>query len=297
MDEKQEERAQRTADEIRDALDNYVLLPNSTFQTFAQGSKRNNTDVPGDSDVDIGVVALEDITNRAFASEASFSMERAPVVREATNSALGLAPTTDRHFRTTEFKENVYLALVDHFGASNVKRANKCITVRSSALTLPADVVPCLPYRLYHGRDAYQEGIRIFPDRGPAVVNFPEQHYRNGSTKNNSTGRRFKRIVRCLKRMENDLLSRGTIKEATPSFLMECLLYRVDNDYFNPESYVESFINTVGFAWYRTCAPERCIGWQEINDIKPLFQNEGGAFDRAQASDLLWHAFQTVEAS
>lgn len=295
MNEHQEERAQRTADEIRSALDNYELLPNSTFQTFPQGSKRNNTDVPGDSDVDIGVVALEDITDRRSAALASFSVGRTARVKTASNVELGLAPESGRTFRTAQFKNAVHAALADHFGAANVSRGAKCVKVRSSRLTLPADVVPCFPYRLYDGPDAYQEGVRIFPDSGSSIVNFPEQHYRNGVVKNTANSRRFKRMVRCLKRMENELLERELIAEAVPSFLMECLLYRVPTNLFDGEDYADTFVQSVQSAWYYTYDPDRCAGWREINDLKPLFKADGGVFDREQSADLLWEAYRLVE--
>ena len=295
MDEAQEEKAERTAGEIRDALDNYELLPNATFQTFAQGSKRNNTDVPGDSDVDIGVLALEDVTNRAFAASAVFSLERTGSAVGKSNAELGLVPEGHAALRPAQFKNAVHAALVDHFSAANVVRGDKCINVETTRLTLPADVVPCFPYRLYSAPQVYEEGVRIFPDSGSPIVNFPEHHYRNGVAKNLATGRRFKRMVRCLKRMENELLQRGQINGEVPSFLMECLLYRVPNAQFTQGDYVGCFLNSVRHAWYCTYAPERSVGWREINDIKPMFKSDGGSFDRDQAKDLLWKAFRMVD--
>ena len=160
-------------------------------------------------------------------------------------------------------------------------------------------MVPCFPYRLYTAAspNAYEEGVRIFPDKGSMIVNFPEQHYQNGVAKNLATRRRFKRMVRCLKRMENELIEREVIAAEAPSFLMECLMYRISDSYFGAEAYVDTFVGAVRQAWYATSDGGRCSGWREINDLKPMFKEDGGVFDRQQASDLCWHAFQMVEKS
>ena len=296
MDEQQEEKARRTAQEVEAALDNYSLLDNGTFQTFPQGSKYNNTDVPGDSDVDIGVKALVDVSSRANARSASFVVERATKVASASNAQLGLAPPSGLTMPTTRFKDRVHDALVDHFGAANVERGDKCIKVRSSRLTLPADVVPCFPYRHYYDASpaSYVEGVRLYPDSGGTIENFPDQHHRNGVAKNNDTSRRFKRMVRCLKRLENELVAAGELKDEVPSFLMECLMYEVPNDRMASESYLETFEACILHAWSHTRTEGEWRTWLEVNEVKPLFKAVGGTFDRAQANQLLLSAFTAI---
>lgn len=289
MDDQQETKARRTATEIEAALDNYSLLANGTFSTFPQGSKYNNTDVPGDSDVDIGVKALVDVTDRRSAASASFIVDRSSRVASATNGSLGLAPSTGATMPTGLFKDRVHAALVDHFGAAYVERGDKCIKVKSSRLTLPADVVPCFPYRRYFDLDpsAYIEGVRLFPDSGGPIENFPEQHYRNGVDKNNATGRRFKRMVRCLKRLENELVKQGRLNDAVPSFLMECLIFCVPDHCMADESYYQTFEWSLLHAWSATRTDGDWQRWLEVNKIKPLFEESGGTFARRQAHELL----------
>lgn len=45
------------------------------------------------------------------------------------------------------------------------------------------------------------EGHRIYPMSGGHVDNHPQQNYDNSVAKNKATGRRYKEIVRCTKRL------------------------------------------------------------------------------------------------
>ncbi|MFZ2429037.1 MAG: hypothetical protein WAW71_12925, partial [Propioniciclava sp.] len=70
-------------------------------------------------------------------------------------------------------------------------------------------------------------GSCVFPkDGSDKVVNWPQQQYTNGVTKNEATGHRYKRFVRALKRSENWLVSEQRMAPLA-SYLMECLVYNV----------------------------------------------------------------------
>jgi hypothetical protein len=128
-------------------------------------------------------------------------------------------------YTSTDFKNDVEQALVDYYGRSAVKRGNMAMRVREKKTTLPADVVPCFEYHYIYDVNAfgtvqYDKGTRIYPDSGFHIHNWPEQQYTRGVAKNDATGRRYKRMVRALKRLENELVMAGLLDEL-PSFLME----------------------------------------------------------------------------
>jgi hypothetical protein len=84
-------------------------------------------------------------------------------------------------------------------------------------------------------RRVYHVGHRIFPRSGGSIDNFPKQNLDNGRAKNNSTNRRYKQIVRCLKRLEGELVEQGKIAREYPGYLVECMLYNVLDIYFTSE--------------------------------------------------------------
>jgi hypothetical protein len=79
----------------------------------------------------------------------------------------------------------------------------------------------------YDTPDRYVVGQRLFPKSGGKIDNFPQQNYDNGVAKNTATNRRYKQIVRCIKRLEAELFEEGRIAREYPGYLIECLVYNV----------------------------------------------------------------------
>lgn len=79
------------------------------------------------------------------------------------------------------------------------------------------------------------------------VINFPEQHTENGIQKNNNTGRKYKRIVRILKRLKSKMVEDGIpVSDAITSFLIESLVWNVEYNIFNQsDNYSEMLKNVL----------------------------------------------------
>ena len=76
-------------------------------------------------------------------------------------------------------------------------------------------------------------GTELLPDNGGSIINWPRQNYTTASTKNDATGRRFKAVVRILKRLRYEMVDNGhTVAEPIPSYLLECLVWNVPNEGF-----------------------------------------------------------------
>lgn len=288
----EEARRDRTEGEIRAALAAYPSLPNASIRVFVQGSYKNRTNVRLDYDVDIAVEYQEGepaptVTPRIASTDKQFS------AKDLSNEELGL--TTVGRFDPSGFKDHVEAAMVDAFGRSKAERSSKCIKIKNGSTTLPADVVPCFPMWRYDSPLNCHRGIRIFPDDGDTIDNFPEQHYANGCAKNDRTRRRYKRMVRALKRMQTHLLDNGIIDNEVPSFAIECLVYNVDDRFFGADDYVTDFHRVAEEIWYRTYDQERCWDWLEVNELKYLFRGSPSSL-RKNASDLAWVAHRVVEA-
>ena len=169
----EEERYQRTERMIRAALESLEAFNGRSYTVFTQGSYRNNTNVRLESDVDIVVRS----------NDALFS-DRAALPAGTTDADLGLV---DAPYRYAQFKNDVQAALVASFGANAVDRGNKAIRVRASSARVNADVVAAFEHRRYRSNRSYLTGIEFRSDTGEQVINWPDQHYESGVSKNADT--------------------------------------------------------------------------------------------------------------
>jgi hypothetical protein len=259
----EDDKRNKTEEEIKAALRASAWLKPVGYKVYAKGSYANNTNVRLDYDVDIAVECTDFYYYDHIGAAAD--LKKAAVERQFTPYKGG--------YTSPQFKSDVEQALVDYFGRTAVTRGNMAMRIRAKKTTLPADVVPCFEYHLiFWGNVKYNQGTRIYPDRGPHIHNWPQQQYVNGVSKNNSTGRRFKRMVRALKRLENELLKQGLLTEELPSFLMECLVYNVPNDIFNHQTYVEDMRELLAYIFNQTLNYESCSEWLEVSERKYLFR-------------------------
>ena len=210
----QQDRAQRM---VTDAVKAYDPLKTASLYVYAKGSYPNNTNVRRDSDVDIVVEC-----------QACFYYDYMP----------GQEPTTqtgtkyEGEWTPATLRSEVTTALKNAFGPSAIDSSGKiALVVAAVPGSRPGtDVIPSFDYFLYGDpqRRSSRRGSCVWPKVGSKVVNWPDQQLANGRAKNQRTGQRYKNYVRALKNAENVLAEAGTIK-AKPSYLMECLVWNVDD--------------------------------------------------------------------
>jgi len=244
-----------TKGQIREALRGGTIDQYS-FEVYPKGSYPNHTNVVRDSDVDIAV-ELTEIQRHEFTHSAKdLSLEDFGISRYMGGYSVDL------------FKNDVEAALRRQFGGSAVERGNKAIHVRESARGLKADVVVCQTLKSHPNPlvSSTRTGILISPDRGPKIHNFPKHHLDEGVRKNDATNRRYKRLVRIVKRMENEMVANNIIP-VVPSFLMESMVWNVPNRIFNyNDTWTSRLRESLGHI-YNTDRSE----WLEANNIKFLF--------------------------
>jgi predicted nucleotidyltransferase len=282
----EDQKRDRTENAIREAIEDSPELAGRAIRVFAKGSYKNNTNVRLDSDVDVAVEFQEGMYHDATDG-----------VEGLSRSDLGLKPYSGS-YPTERFKDDVERALVKQFGRQAVDRGNKAIHVRENSSSLSADVVPCFTYHRYYAigynsSPLYHEGIQIHPDSGGTVVNWPEQTYMNGTAKNNATGRRYKRMVRILKRLENEMVKEGIIEEV-PSFLIECLVYNVPNSGFQHVTYRADVQYVLAHLFNGALDGGGPEEWVEVNGLKWLF-HPTQKWTKAQAHGFLSEAWNYVD--
>ena len=190
--ETEEQKIEAIAKRIRTALARSNFLPTRSWAIIKQGSYHNNTNVRLESDVDLCVCLMD-----AFYIDA-------PPGDWPTNGELKREPIP---FQFTEYKNHIAWCLEQEFGASAVTLGKKAIHLhKDHNEKINADIIPAYTFQKFGARaTAYfprplpDNGVALLTSENKQIFNFPVQHYLNGCTKNDRTGRRYKRVVRILK--------------------------------------------------------------------------------------------------
>jgi hypothetical protein len=261
---------------VRKAIDQSAALSQREVRVFAQGSYRNNTNVRLDSDVDIGV-CCEDLVNPDY-----------HFVPGVTDADVGLEPS---QYTAGRFRVDLEAALRAFFGDSTVTKGNKAFDVHANTYRTDADVVACIEHRRYERRSdgglTYEAGVAIFPANGGLIVNWPEQHYAHGTKKNQDTGQSFKRVVRIIKNLRNQMADEGVAAaEPIPSYLIECLVWNVPNEGFVHKTFSEDIRYVLAHLFNETINDDTSKEWGEVNELKYLFR-PGQPWTREQAHSFV----------
>lgn len=261
---------------VRKAIKASKDLGEQDISVFSQGSYKARTNVKQNSDVDICIRY-----NSAFF----------PYYPAGTNHQTFGNTTNSLSF--AEFKNMVGRALTEYFGKDGVTRGNKAFDVHANTYRIDADVVPTLEYRHYTGaKDNYGDGIYISgvafnSDNGGRIINWPRQTYDNGVSRNSATARKYKRVIRILKRLR-DQMQTENIAEAKDisSFLIECLVWNADVKAFSKNSYTEIIRYLIANLYNNTINDSDCSEWLEVNELKYLFHS-CQPWSRSQANTFL----------
>ena len=259
-----------TKDEITTAIRAWDF-GDASLSIYPKGSYPNYTNVVRDSDVDIAV-EMTNIIDLDFIHEAEgMRMQN-----------FGITPYSG-DYDARDLKNDVEDALIDHFGHAAVKRGRVAIHVRQSDRGLAADVVACEQHRDYVNRlGGHHRGIKLFPDRGPEIHNYPRQHHDRGVEKNGWTHRRYKATVRILKRLENEMVEMDVI-EPVASFFIESLVWNVPNRVFNMTGRWTGRVQEVLGHIYQEISDQ----WMEANNVKFLV-GDWSLDDGRRFADAAW---------
>ncbi len=216
---------------IRDALAKYPRWErDDKYEPFLQGSYKNDTNLRGDSDVDLVVQLMVRLRPRVAALTG-------PELEE-----------NESHIHVYEkwksFRSQVLKALRATLGKDSVNPGRKSLKISKGILQASADVVVTVNC---------EKGLAFFlPDEHRWVISFPQQHYARGVKKEKSTSNRYKRTIRMFKAARNLLVDKKALKNGTaPSYFIECLLYNVPDGLFHKKlsasySSIVEYLSTAG---------------------------------------------------
>ena len=226
------------------------------IKLFLQGSYANNTNVKVHSDIDIAVVQEE-----IFRPEYRLNVSGADYGFKKADSNI------------KSFKDEVEEVLREHFG-EDIERKNKSIKINGNSYRKNTDSVPSMRHRDYRqnytfDKEDYIGGILIKTDDGQEIINYPEQHIKNGVEKNKTTNYYFKKMVRIAKELRCQMKDlRYPYAQESSSFGVECLLWNIPNEYFTKyTTYRYAFDEIVSYLYDNRYSISDFL---EANNIKKL---------------------------
>ena len=262
----EEQRSANAIAAIRNAVNGRSsTLKQRRIKIFTQGSYRNRVNVRQDSDVDVGVMLYDYFLGKYPEGKTRADFDG-----------------TDAGYSFLQFKNDLEDALVNHFGRAVVKRGNKAFNIRENTYHLEADVVPLFEFRQYWTRGNYRAGVALVTDMGQRIENYPERlvdywpstplHYENGNSKNAATSRRYRGLVRILKKIRSEMEDGGSqAAKAVPGYLLECMVWNVPTVTFAGPTWDARVQAVLGYLWRNTKDDAKCTSWFEVDNIKYLF--------------------------
>lgn len=202
-------------------LDPSAPYPVKNVDVFLQGSYGNDTNIYGDSDVDIVLKHTG-----AFYHDIS---EMTPKEQEHFKGVF----STDADYGYTKFKADAEGFITRLY--NGVQVGKKAVFVPGKNARRDADILVCEQFRRYISYDLgvnnYHEGVAFYSG-SQRIENFPKQHSENCTAKHKATGA-FKHMVRIFKNMRNRMIEEGLLAEGiAPSYFVEGMLSNVPNDKF-----------------------------------------------------------------
>lgn len=264
-------RTERARDMVRDALWTNPWLISERVAIRPQGSFTNRTNVRNDADIDLRVE-----------HPLTVGYHQDEVARHVAQIMEGLIPSRRFAFDVApRLRQEIAGTLRKAFGPRLVDASGqKAIRVRDVAGSRgEVDVVPSFRFQLHtsntfptFGR-IIEGSILLAPD-GELSFNFSSLHIANGKWKRERTGHQFKKVVRIVKRLQMDMVANGVIAKRIPSFVIECLVYLVEDPVFlnaaDRYSRVRAVLNRI-LELLVDQGGRGSYSLREINGVKMLF--------------------------
>ena len=280
----EQDRIDRTERLIREALNKSSDAQVQSARVFAKGSVRMRTNIRKTSDIDICVEAR--------------SVFYADYPEGKSHESYG---NSSSDYTFTMFRHSIEKALITEFGSGVVDiSGSKAIRINAdvSGSRIDADVVAAFEHRRYNNNNGnYHQGIEIRPkgDTSKRVINWPEQNYRNSLDKHENTYRRYRKVVRILKRLKGAMKENGyDVSKGSDSFLIESLLWNVPEVLYGTPTYYRDLVGIFEYLKTMLADQDNVREWGEVNELKYLFRT-GQKWTREEALSFVVSAHSYLE--
>ena len=253
--ETETDKCERTERMVKEAIQEDPKLSKLNITVFSKGSYKNRTNIPSDSDVDVGVRH-----NNLFINDYPRGMDK---------SDFGLVTA---NYNYSDFRNDVISAIKNKFKTGTVTIGDKSIKVKSSTARVDADVVVFTVHRRFReDKSVAATGVALKTTTKIIIYNWPDQNYSNSVNKNSNTKKRYKAFVRILKNLRVELKKDGYSYNHIPSFLAECLAWNVPNCAYDADSYKKMSLDCLKYLSVQLADINNVRKWGEVNELKYLF--------------------------
>lgn len=215
----------KTYNLIKETLeDNAAPYQGKDVSVFLQGSYGNDTNIIGESDVDV-VIRLRD----CWYSDLSELKEEEKAAYNATygSAAYGLV----------DFRKDVLTVLRNEYG-KDVEDGSKAIYVPPSDVRRDTDVIAAIQFRRYFKFNGlqdqhYAEGICFHNKADTRITNYPIQHSENMTKRHQESNGWLKPMVRIIKNARTKMVNDEKLEAGiAPSYFLEGLIYNAPLECF-----------------------------------------------------------------
>lgn len=253
----EQEKQDRTVRMVKEAVNEHSAFDKCSLRVYTKGSYPNNTNVRTDSDVDIAVQC----------TECCYWDEHTQGAHPPSDLYKGMWTPSKLRVELVAALEAKFPGQVDASGSTAIR-------VNSSSARVDADVVPAFDYHYYFSATSFREGSKTFKKAGGSLVNYPDQHLKNGRDKNSRTNNDYKKAVRIFKRIENVMVAEN-YHGVVPSYFVECLVYNCPDSVFKRKTWTEAVKGVIVHIWDELqgdSEPQnKADRWLEVNECKYLF--------------------------
>lgn len=229
---------------------------NANVEVYLQGSYGNDTNIYGDSDVDIVLCQRNlfyyDIDSLSEADKATFQ-------RNYPSPA---------EYNLPAFKNDVVAWLSKHYSHDfDPAEGNNALHIKGKNNRRDADILVCGEHKKYSAFPnpsgaQFAEGVFFLPRKGGSIVNYPKKHLENLTAKHQETREWLKPTIRIFKNMRNRMWQIGIINEGVaPSYFLEGLIYNVSSNYFD-NSYQATVERIIDFIERADASKLVCVNYQ-----------------------------------
>lgn len=205
------------------------MITSGAVKFDLQGSYAHDTNIYGDSDVDVIVWHT-----------ATFDSNKLELPPDQYHLHEQHYPAAT--YDWNNLRRDVITALTLHYGHDYVDiGGKKSLKVLPVPGRLRIDVVPAITYRRYsyfqgpeNHNHSREDGVTFNNAvTGERIINYPSQHYDNAVAKHAATDDHYKAQVRIFKNMRSCLVERGFLtKEEAPSYFIQGMVYNIPNNIF-----------------------------------------------------------------
>ena len=124
---------------------------------------------------------------------------------------------------------------------------------------------------------------------------YPKDHINNGKQKNNDTNYEYKKLVRIMKHIRNNMVDDGKAdSDKITSFLIECLVWNVPNNLITGSStWTDTVKNAIAYLW-NAIKDEKHKKWGEVSERLYLFHS-GRKWTDTGTKDFLFDLYSYME--